>query len=216
MGLDTMRAVRFTLSSLWRPLIAGGVLLVAGITNANQVDLQSIHRSYRSMSALQQQLTAKPLAARIELINRFFNTFRTDNDLQVWGRAEFWATPKELITAMAGDCEDIAVAKYFALVNSGVNEHALRLAHVKVYNPAHAAIEEHLVLLYLHDTHNTQVLDNLTDEIKPLQQRQDLIHLYSFNRYGVWNPHNRSITVPLDHSRVLTNWRTMLARFDRQ
>lgn len=212
-----MRAVQFTLSSRWRALIVGGVLLVnAGITYANQVDLRSIHRSYRNMASLQKQLIAQPIATRIELINRFFNTFKSGSDLQVWGRAEFWATPKELITAMAGDCEDIAVAKYFAMINSGIDEHALRLAHVKVYNPAHAAIEEHLVLLYLHDTHNTQVLDNLTDEIKPLHQRQDLIHLYSFNRYGVWNPHNRSITVPLDHSRVLANWRTMLARFDRQ
>lgn len=213
-----MRVVWLTLSLLWQPFIFGSCLLLvnAEVTYANQVDLKSTHLTYTSMSALQQQLTAQPIATRIELINRFFNTFKTNTDLIVWGRSEFWATPKELITAMAGDCEDIAVAKYFALINSGVNEHVLRLAHVKVYNPAHAAIEEHLVLLYLNDTHNMLVLDNLTNEIKSLPQRQDLIHLYSFNRHGVWNPHNRPITVPLDQSRVLANWRAMLARFDRQ
>lgn len=179
-------------------------------------DLKSIRSTYQSMAVLQQQLAAKPPGERIELINRFFNRFANVSDQRVWGKSEFWATPKELLTAMAGDCEDIAVAKYFALINSGIDEHQLHLAHVKAYIHGHTAIQEHLVLLYRQDNQTELVLDNLTDTIKPLPLRQDLVHLYSFNRYGVWNRHNRATITQYNSSRVLANWRTMLARFDRQ
>jgi len=180
------------------------------------LDLRQIHTSYAALAQLQRQLLGQSEAQRVAGINHFFNQFRTDTDQHVWGQAEFWATPRELFTAMAGDCEDIAVAKYFALINSGIDERRLRLAHVKAYNPGDKAIEEHLVLLYLDETLTPHVLDNLTEVIQPLQARRDLVALYSFNRLGVWNPHNQPIAARQANPRLLANWRNMLARLERR
>lgn len=198
-----------------------GLLLLLAMTTATaasvsavkrNVDVQQIQTSYAALARLQRQLAGLSVAQRLERINRFFNQFRADTDQHVWGQAEFWATPRELFTAMAGDCEDIAVAKYFTLINSGIDEHRLRLAHVKAYNSVDMAIEEHLVLFYLDDRQQVYVLDNLTDAIKPFQGRQDLLLLYSFNRYGVWNSSDHAIASIHANSRVLANWRNMLAR----
>ncbi len=181
-----------------------------------RLDLRQIHTSYLALARLQRQLAGQPERQRVIAINHFFNRFRNDTDQHVWGQAEFWATPQELFTAMAGDCEDIAVAKYFALLKSGIDERHLRLAHVKAYNPTDKAIEDHLVLLYLDERLTPHVLDNLTVAIRPLQARRDLVALYSFNRYGVWNLHNQLITTRQANTRILDNWRNMLARLEQK
>ena len=56
----------------------------------------------------------------LDLVNRFFNTrIRFGEDIAVWGVSEYWATPLETVRQGRGDCEDIAIAKYFTLLSAG-------------------------------------------------------------------------------------------------
>src|SRR5690349_14968492 len=53
-------------------------------------------------------------------INVYFDRVRYMTDIAHWGMDDYWSTPAEFIASNAGDCEDYAIAKYFALKELGV------------------------------------------------------------------------------------------------
>ena len=65
-----------------------------------------------------------PEEEQLQRVNEFFNRrIRFAEDIEVWGQADYWATPLETMGRGAGDCEDFVFAKYFALRELGVAEH---------------------------------------------------------------------------------------------
>jgi predicted transglutaminase-like cysteine proteinase len=91
---------------------------------------------------------------------------------------DYWATPAELVASDGGDCEDYAIAKYFALKELGVPIRRLRITYVE----ASSLNRAHMVLAYYpKPTGEPLILDNLMNEVKPASQRPDLIPVYSFN-----------------------------------
>lgn len=58
---------------------------------------------------------------QLNQVNRFFNLVRFMDDIRVWGKEDYWATPVEFLGRNAGDCEDFAIAKYFTLRALGIS-----------------------------------------------------------------------------------------------
>jgi len=96
--------------------------------------------------------------ARLGEINRAVNlAIRSMSDLAQYGVPDIWATPLMTFGSGAGDCEDYAIAKYVALLETGMPSDDVRL--VVVHNrPAH---EDHMVAAARIDGH-WLILDNLT------------------------------------------------------
>ena len=96
--------------------------------------------------------------ARIGEINRAVNlAIRPMSDLAQYGVPDLWATPLMTFSSGAGDCEDYAIAKYVALLETGMAPDDVRL--VAVHNrPAH---EDHMVTA-AHIDGRWLILDNLT------------------------------------------------------
>lgn len=116
-------------------------------------------------------------------INQFFNQLNFVDDIQLWGKKDYWATPLEFLGSNAGDCEDFTIAKYFSLLELGISDKKLRLVYVKAIE----LNQFHMVLAY-YETPRAQplILDNLIGEIKPASQRDDLLPIYSFNGRNLW------------------------------
>lgn len=126
--------------------------------------------------------TTGKLRAANQLIN---NSIRYASDQQTWGQEEYWATPAETLKRGQGDCEDLAIAKYFTLINMGIPARQLRLTHVKALSSNSA----HMVLAYYPSPQaQPLILDNLNGRILPIGQRPDLLAIYSFNAEGVYLP----------------------------
>jgi predicted transglutaminase-like cysteine proteinase len=92
-----------------------------------------------------------PESEKLLRINDFFNNnFLFIDDMVVWQQADYWATPLELIGQGRGDCEDMAIAKYYSLKASGVAVEKLRLVYVKARtNGANGpSVQAHMVLAY--------------------------------------------------------------------
>lgn len=86
--------------------------------------------------------------ARIAEINRAINlSIRPVDDMTQYGVADLWATPLMTFASNAGDCEDYAIAKYFALHEMGFLDSDLRL--VVVHD--RAANEDHAVTAVRHE-----------------------------------------------------------------
>lgn len=120
---------------------------------------------------------------KLELVNDFFNRVRFIDDIIHWKKKDYWATPVEMLSTDAGDCEDYSIAKYFTLKALGVPESKLYITYVKAirYNQAH------MVLTYFETPKSVPlVLDNINKRILKATSRKDLVPVYSFNGDGLW------------------------------
>ncbi|MDW6004975.1 transglutaminase-like cysteine peptidase [Vibrio mangrovi] len=120
---------------------------------------------------------------KLEKVNAFFNQLYFVDDINLWGKKDYWATPLEFLGANAGDCEDFTIAKYFSLREIGIPDRKLRLVYVKSIT----LNQFHMVLAY-YNTPNAEplILDNLIPQIKPAGTRTDLLPIYSFNGRNLW------------------------------
>ncbi|MEJ1342831.1 MAG: transglutaminase-like cysteine peptidase [Candidatus Sedimenticola sp. (ex Thyasira tokunagai)] len=127
---------------------------------------------------------------RLLLVNRYFNRFRFVPDGMEGDNADPWSTPLETLTSREGDCEDLAIGKYYTLLEMGVPASQLRILHVRLPERN----EDHMVVAYYPESGKQQavILDNVTDYVGALSTRTDLLPVYSFNDQGVWivNPLN--------------------------
>jgi predicted transglutaminase-like cysteine proteinase len=115
---------------------------------------------------------------KLEAVNNFFNKTPYGLDKNVWGVSDYWATRLEFIGVDKGDCEDYVIAKYFTLLELGVESEKLFFTYVK-YTPRNIA---HMVLSYYETPQSIPlILDNYNLKIFPASQRDDLIPIYSFN-----------------------------------
>ncbi|WP_300482826.1 transglutaminase-like cysteine peptidase [Shewanella sp.] len=136
-------------------------------------------------------------------VNNFFNLFRFIDDSKLWGESNYWATPMEFIGVNGGDCEDFSIAKYFTLLQLGVQEDKMRITMVK----ATTVNQYHMVLAYYETPASIPlVLDNLDHEIKPATKRKDLLPVYSFNGKQLWLNKEQGRGVLAGSSTRLEKW----------
>jgi len=121
---------------------------------------------------------------KLREVNDFFNrNIQFAEDIVLWLKDDYWATPVELLCKGAGDCEDFAIAKYFTLLEVGVDESKLRITYVKALK----LNLPHMVLTYYENPQTDPlVLDNLTSNISSASERTDLLPVYSFNGTSLW------------------------------
>lgn len=162
-----------------------------------------------SWSALIERYEGFPEREKVEAVNRYFNRhvqFR--EDIALWKQADYWATPVETLVMGAGDCEDIALAKYFTLRLLDVPEEKLRITYAKVLNPQQA----HMVMSYQPDSGSEpQVLDNLNDEILPASARNDLQLLYAFDANNLYAFEEQGVR-RIGTSQQIPCWQELLSR----
>jgi predicted transglutaminase-like cysteine proteinase len=137
----------------------------------------------KSWQALIADNLSLPESEKLVLVNRFFNRLDFVDDLIVWGKKDYWATPTEMLRKNAGDCEDFTIAKYVTLRRLAVPDERLRLIYVKSLEMQ----QPHMVLGYYQNPFTEPLLlDSLRPQIMRASQRPDLIPIYSFNGDGMW------------------------------
>jgi predicted transglutaminase-like cysteine proteinase len=146
---------------------------------------------------------------KLRRVNEFFNGARFVSDQELYGVADYWATPEEFIAHDAGDCEDFAIAKYFTLKAMGVDPAKLRITYVKSLTLDQA----HMVLAYYPAPDaEPLILDNLNQLIKPAGERTDLRPVYSFNTEALWLSRTRNEQIQAGDPAQLQQWRRLVAR----
>lgn len=131
-----------------------------------------------ALNSLLARLNQKPISEKLLEVNRFFNSFAFEDDINLWKVEDYWATPEEFIGVYQGDCEDYVISKYFALRALGVEDERLYLTYVKATRENIA----HMVLSYFETpTGIPLILDNYELRIVSADKRTDLLPVYSFN-----------------------------------
>lgn len=151
---------------------------------------------------------------KLELVNDFFN-YEVEflDDIDHWGKEDYWATPVETLVTQGGDCEDYSIAKYFTLKEMGVPAKKMLLTYVKALELNQA----HMVLTYYENPSSIPlVLDNLIDEIEPASKRDDLAPVYSFNGDGLWLAKERGLGKRVGGSERISLWRDLGVRIKKE
>lgn len=158
------------------------------------------------------RLTNASIETQLLEVNGFFNSrarWTTDEDL--YGQADYWATPLELLAVRAGDCEDYAIAKYLTLLSIGVAAESLRLVYVRATLQS-GVTQPHMVLTwYRSPGAEPLILDNLNTEVLPAGQRSDLSPVFSFSASELWVGTNQQASKARPRERM-SRWRNLLDR----
>jgi predicted transglutaminase-like cysteine proteinase len=131
--------------------------------------------------ALRDRIKDAPLAEKANEVNKFFNQWPYKTDMTIYGVEDYWAVPREFVER-SGDCEDYAIAKYYALRELGVPAKFLRVAAVKdsIRNLGHA------VLIVYMDDDDARVLDNLTNLVLSHKRLTHYVPQYTVNEDFLW------------------------------
>ena len=191
-------------------LDADDSVLLGRLPVATKITASQARERIARWQAFIQYTRTKPDAAKITAVNDYFNRFHFVNDATLWHRPDYWATPLQVVAAGAGDCEDIAVAKYFTLRILGIADEHLRLIYVLNHDTPSGRPDAHMVLAY-RATENTDqlVLDILTNKIQGLAQRKALEPVYSLNSTGLWLVGDNARDVPAGSPIQLAQWRQL-------
>ena len=122
-----------------------------------------------------------PAAQQLALVQQRLNRIPYRDDMANWHQVDYWATPDEFLRK-GGDCEDYAIAKYFALRAAGWQAEDLRvmLSHRRGDLVGHAYLIVHLADGWL-------VLDNRASvPYRPIGPVDDLWAGYSLNETSLW------------------------------
>jgi predicted transglutaminase-like cysteine proteinase len=153
-------------------------------------------------------------AQKIAQVNDFFNQhIRYTDDVTLWQKTDYWATPLETMGVRAGDCEDFTIAKYMSLLELGIPTEQLRLIYVRaqIGGQHSKRFQAHMVLGYYSSPDAVPlILDNLVTAIEPATKRPDLHPVFSFNSEGLWI--GNSAQSQADPTARLSRWRDVLAR----
>ena len=150
--------------------------------------------------------------SKINKVNYFFNKIIThEDDILLWGKEDYWASPVETIGRGKGDCEDFAIAKYFTLTSLGVDPNKLRLMYVRQLT----LNQPHMVLIYFENLKEIPfVLDNFNTKVLPVNKRRDLKPIYSFNSQGLWLATAEGLSRKVKNSQGVSAWDNLIQRIE--
>jgi predicted transglutaminase-like cysteine proteinase len=141
--------------------------------------------SRKSQSAKIPAVFARPREVGLNEIQRV-NTWVNKNityaeDIDLYGRRDYWATANETLRNRKGDCEDYAILKYQILMHMGVapSDMFLTLARDRIRNRDHAVL-----IVKMADQH--YLLDNNTQELLPADGRQEYTARLSYSQNAAW------------------------------
>lgn len=136
--------------------------------------------AYGKLDAFLDTLRGKSHREQLVAVNAHMNARPYTSDAKNWGERDYWETPAEFM-ARSGDCEDFAIAKFFALRRLGWSADALRLAAVKDMKRGLG----HAVLVAF-DGAKSWMLDNQIKEVVETRTVRHYEAVYSINEHAWW------------------------------
>ena len=118
--------------------------------------------------------------AKLKAVTAFFNKWPYKTDIDNYGVEDYWATPVEFMTR-SGDCEDYAIAKFYALLQLGFANDDMRVVAVtdRIRNIGHA-------VLVVRIANDSVVLDNLSNLVMSHSRYPQYDPQFSVNETTRW------------------------------
>ena len=148
--------------------------------NKERASLDRFKAQFKKWLDLLDALKDKDVTTKIAEVNKLMNQYDYVTDPTNWGVSDYWSSPGEFL-AKFGDCEDYAIAKYWALKYIGFPANKMRIVAVKDLN---LKVGHAILAVYLDD--HVDILDN---QIKIVVDSRKIHHyepVYSINEFAWW------------------------------
>jgi len=179
-GLSTFRAPNGLLWTKWRGVEAQ-IQRDIEVLRACRDDRDQCPAEARRYLAVIESASAHEGRRRLDEINRAINvSVRYTSDLAQHGLPDVWSSPLATFASGRGDCEDYAIAKYVALLETGVSGKDMRI----LLGNDTSVREAHAVLAVRQGGH-WLVLDNRRSVILEDAESRHLVPLFAIDREGV-------------------------------
>ncbi|MBV1917859.1 MAG: transglutaminase-like cysteine peptidase [Sphingomonadaceae bacterium] len=145
-----------------------------------RVRSQRLSRS--TVASLAAAVPGRVNTATLHAVNAWANArIRYVEDIELYGKSDYWASARTTLRRRAGDCEDIAIAKMQILAALGVSRSHMYLTVARdlVRNTDHA------VLIVKHGRKHW-MLDNSTNQLLDAKDSHDYRPIMSFSKSGKW------------------------------
>ncbi|HHY0447885.1 TPA: transglutaminase-like cysteine peptidase [Vibrio parahaemolyticus] len=116
----------------------------------------------------------------VKNVQRQYNSIHYTSDEILYGQREYWASPRETLSRWQGDCEDISIVKYFALIEKGIDSKHLRLAYLQI------GVQSFHIVVEVHFNETILVLDNRYSEVRLANEEYYKQRILSFNKESLW------------------------------
>lgn len=136
-----------------------------------------------SQRAMVSQVKAAPNTieqiSRVQIIGN--SALRYEEDIRLYGKSDYWATPREALSHRAGDCEDSAILKMAMLVALGFPEEQMFLT----VGQELVSRRPHAVLTVEHDG-ELYVLDQLSSNAVKMSEYRDFSPIVTLSKNNSW------------------------------
>ncbi|MBE9567773.1 MAG: transglutaminase-like cysteine peptidase [Proteobacteria bacterium] len=134
----------------------------------------------RQWQAFLKAIDDLPVIEQIKRVNHYANEKEYILDIENYGMADYWATPKEFLINN-GDCEDYAIIKMLSMKWLGYDVDAMRVVVVQDTNlrVAHA-------VMAIENKNDILILDNQIDEVISHADIFHYVPVYSVNEHSWW------------------------------
>ena len=157
------------------------IVRVAQMLKTTQAELESkLEAQIGELKDIKAKLSGMSPLEQVKAVNVLINRWPYRTDMDVWGVMDYWETPVEFFQK-SGDCEDFAIAKYFALRDLGFPASQMRIVVLKdtLRNLDHA-----VTAVYLDG--DAWILDNLSNAVLSHKRLSHYRPQFSVNEEYRW------------------------------
>lgn len=138
------------------------------------------HCHLKQWQAFLKSIEHFPVNQQIKQVNRYANERTYTLDIENYGVADYWATPKEFLTNN-GDCEDYAIVKMLSMKWLGYDINSMRVVVVQDTN-----LRIPHAVMAIENNNDILILDNQIEEVISHADIFHYVPVYSVNENSWW------------------------------
>jgi len=177
-GYHEIKKQNISIFPQWLSVLERHILNLQDEKSCHATEFNQCH--LKQWQAFLADIANLPMIEQIRQVNKYANEKPYILDIENYGQADYWATPKEFLSN-SGDCEDYAIIKMLSMKWLGYNIDAMRVVVVQDTNlrVSHA-------IMAIEINNDILILDNQIDEVISHADIFHYVPVYSVNENAWW------------------------------
>ena len=177
-GYQEIQKQNLSLFPQWLSVLERHLLNVSDSSSCQSIQFNQCH--LKQWQVFLKNIKHLPVMSQIKSVNKYANQKEYILDIENYGIADYWATPKEFLLN-SGDCEDYAIIKMLSMKWLGYDINAMRVVVVQDTNlrVAHA-------VMAIENNNDIFILDNQIEEVISHADIFHYVPVYSLNEDNWW------------------------------
>lgn len=177
-GYQEIQKQNLSLFPQWLSVLERHILNVSGSRSCQSTQFNQCH--LKQWQAFLKNIKHLPVMHQIKQVNKYANQKEYILDMENYGLADYWVTPKEFLMN-SGDCEDYAIIKMLSMKWLGYDVDSMRVVVVQDTNlrTAHA-------VMAINNNNDILILDNQIEEVISHVDIFHYVPVYSVNEGHWW------------------------------